>query len=50
MVSMYLSKESARSPELRASTRRIARSAGSLPRVQLPIMRAMRLAQRLGDA
>jgi tetraprenyl-beta-curcumene synthase len=50
MVSMYLSKESARAPELRAATRRIAAAAGSLPRVQLPIMRAMRLAQRLGDA
>lgn len=50
MVSMYLSKESARAPELRASTRRIARAAGSLPRVQLPIMRTMRAVQRLGDA
>ncbi|HET6447884.1 MAG TPA: DUF2600 family protein [Conexibacter sp.] len=50
MVSMYLSKQSARAPELRAATQRIARAAGSLPRVQLPIMRAMRLAQRLGDA
>lgn len=50
MVSMYLSKESARSPELRAATRRIARVAGSLPRVQLPIMRTMRALQRLGDA
>jgi tetraprenyl-beta-curcumene synthase len=50
MVSMYLSKDSARSPELRAASDRIARAAGSLPRVQLPIMRAMRAAQRLGDA
>jgi tetraprenyl-beta-curcumene synthase len=50
MVSMYLSKDSARSPELRAATRRIARAAGSLPRVQLPIMRTMRAVQRLGDA
>ncbi|MFL5817204.1 MAG: DUF2600 family protein [Conexibacter sp.] len=50
MVSMYLSKESARSPELRQATRRIARTAGSLPRVQLPIMRTMRAVQRLGDA
>jgi tetraprenyl-beta-curcumene synthase len=50
MVSMYLSKESARRPELRAATRRIARAAGSLPRVQLPIMRTMRAVQRLGDA
>jgi tetraprenyl-beta-curcumene synthase len=50
MVSMYLSKASARSPELRPAARRIARAAGSLPRVQLPIMRAMWLLQRLGDA
>jgi tetraprenyl-beta-curcumene synthase len=50
MVSMYLSKASARSPELDAGTRRIARAAGSLPRVQLPIMRTMRAFQRLGDA
>jgi tetraprenyl-beta-curcumene synthase len=50
MVSMYLSKESARSPELRAATRRIAQVAGSLPRVQMPIMRTMRAVQRLGDA
>jgi len=50
MVSMYLSKASARGPELRVATRRIARAAGSLPRVQLPIMRAMRAVQRLGDA
>lgn len=50
MVSMYLSKASARGPELLPATRRIARVAGSLPRVQLPIMRAMRVVQRLGDA
>lgn len=50
MVSMYLSKASARGPELRAASARIARAAGSLPRVQLPIMRAMRALQRLGDA
>lgn len=50
MVSMYLSKASARSPELHAATRRIAGMAGSLPRVQLPIMRTMRAVQRLGDA
>lgn len=50
MVSMYLSKASARSPELHDASARIARAAGSLPRLQLPIMRAMRAAQRLGDA
>jgi tetraprenyl-beta-curcumene synthase len=50
MVSMYLSKDSARSPELRAASDRIAGAAGSLPRVQLLIMRAMRAVQQLGDA
>jgi len=50
MVSMYLSKASARGPELRAASERIARAAGSLPRIQMPIMRAMRAVQRLGDA
>ncbi len=50
MVSMYLSKASARTPELLPATRRIARAAGSLPRVQIPIMRTMRAVQRLGDA
>lgn len=50
MVSMYLSKASARSPELRTASARIARAAGSLPRVQMPIMRTMRAVQRLGDA
>lgn len=50
MVAMYLSKASARSPELRAASARIARAAGSLPRVQLPIMRAMRALRDLGDA
>jgi tetraprenyl-beta-curcumene synthase len=50
MVAMYLSKASARSPELTHSTQRIARAAGSLPRIQLPIMRAMRVIQRLDDA
>lgn len=50
MVSMYLSKASARSRELRPATRRIARAAGSLRHAQLPIMRAMRALQRLVDA
>jgi len=50
MVSMYLSKASARAPELRAASARIARAAGSLPRIQMPIMRAMRALQRLSDA
>ncbi|HZV72096.1 MAG TPA: DUF2600 family protein [Conexibacter sp.] len=50
MVAMYLSKASARSAELRSSTERIVQAAGSLPRVQLPIMRVMRAVQGLGDA
>lgn len=50
MVAMYLSKASARSPELRSAAGRIARSAGSVVHLQLPIMRAMRTLQRLGDA
>jgi tetraprenyl-beta-curcumene synthase len=50
MVAMYLSKASARSPELRPASREILRAAGSLPRLQLPIMRIMRAVQRLGDA
>lgn len=50
MVSMYLSKASARSDELRQATGSVARTAGSLPCVQLPIMRTMRAFQRLGDA
>ncbi|HMJ04140.1 MAG TPA: DUF2600 family protein, partial [Conexibacter sp.] len=50
MVAMYLSKASARSPELRSASREILRAAGSLPRFQMPIMRMMRAAQGLGDA
>lgn len=50
MVAMYLSKDTAREPHLRAATHDIARAAGSLPRVQLPIMRALRTARRLGTA
>jgi tetraprenyl-beta-curcumene synthase len=50
MVAMYLSKASARSPELRGATRQILAAAGSLPRMQMPIMRIMRALQGLGDA
>lgn len=50
MVAMYLSKASARGPELRSAAGRIARSAGSVVHLQLPIMRSMRMLQRLGDA
>jgi tetraprenyl-beta-curcumene synthase len=43
MVALYLSKDSARSPELRASTDVLAASGGSLVRLLLPILRAWRL-------
>lgn len=42
IVAMYLSKDDAYQPELRRASRRILDEAGSLPRVQLPIMRGMR--------
>jgi tetraprenyl-beta-curcumene synthase len=44
MVAMYLSKDSARTPEMRASTASIARAGGSLTRVLLPILRMWRVA------
>jgi tetraprenyl-beta-curcumene synthase len=43
MIAMYLSKDSARAPELRATTRRLARSGGSLTRLLLPILRLWRI-------
>ncbi len=42
MVAMYLSKDSARTPELRASTRRIAAAGGSLAQLLLPVLRLWR--------
>jgi tetraprenyl-beta-curcumene synthase len=50
MVAMYLSKDAARQPPLTNDTRLILRAAGSLPRIQLPIMRAIRALHRLGSA
>lgn len=50
IVAMYLSKDDAQHPALRPTTRRILRSAGSLPRVQLPIMRTLRIVRGLTDA
>lgn len=44
MIAMYLSKDSARAPELRATTITLARDGGSLVRLLLPILRAWRLA------
>lgn len=43
MVAMYLSKDTARSPALRATTRDLARAGGSLTRALLPILRAWRI-------
>jgi tetraprenyl-beta-curcumene synthase len=44
MVAMYLSKDSARTPDMRDDTASIARAGGSLTRVLLPILRAWRIA------
>jgi tetraprenyl-beta-curcumene synthase len=44
MVAMYLSKDSARTPEMRDSTASIARAGGTLTRVLLPVLRLWRLA------
>ena len=50
MVAMYLSKDAAREPALRDDARVLLGAAGSLPRIQLPIMRAIRAFHRLGSA
>jgi tetraprenyl-beta-curcumene synthase len=44
MVAMYLSKDSARTPEMRASTAGLVRAGGSLTRLLLPILRVWRIA------
>jgi tetraprenyl-beta-curcumene synthase len=44
MVAMYLSKDSARTPEMRAGTASIARAGGTLTRVLLPVLRLWRVA------
>jgi len=44
MIALYLSKDSARTPELRATTRSIARAGGPLTRLLLPVLRAWRIA------
>ncbi len=50
MVAMYLSKDSARTPEMRAGTRRLARAGGTLARLLLPVLRGWRVAYALcGD-
>jgi tetraprenyl-beta-curcumene synthase len=50
MFAFYLSKDSARTPDMRAGTASIARAGGSLTRLLLPILRLWRigLAQRGG--
>ncbi len=42
MFAMYLSKDGARAPDLRADTASIARAGGSLTRVLLPVLRVWR--------
>ncbi len=44
MTAMYLSKDSARTPEMRADTADLVRAGGSLTRMLLPILRTWRIA------
>lgn len=50
MVAMYLTKNTATGPQLQADSSRILNAAGTLPRLQLPIMRAMRSLRKLKSA
>jgi tetraprenyl-beta-curcumene synthase len=43
MIAMYLSKDSSRTPQMRARTRSLAAAGGSLPRVLLPVLRIWRV-------
>jgi tetraprenyl-beta-curcumene synthase len=43
MVAMYLSKDSSRTPQMRASTRNLAAAGGSLSRLLLPVLRIWRV-------
>lgn len=43
MVAMYLSKDSARTPDMWPATRRLLRAGGSLARLLLPVLRAWRV-------
>jgi tetraprenyl-beta-curcumene synthase len=43
MIAMYLSKDSARTPQLRSTTDAIARAGGSLTRSLVPVLRAWRV-------
>lgn len=50
MTAMYLSKDSVRSPELKATTRDLVRAGGSLTRLLLPILRTWRIRYRQQSA
>jgi tetraprenyl-beta-curcumene synthase len=43
MIALYLSKDSARTPELRETTARVAAAGGALTRLLLPILRVWRI-------
>jgi tetraprenyl-beta-curcumene synthase len=49
MVAMYLSKDSSRTPQARASTQKLAAAGGSLARLLLPVLRAWRIAYAQRD-
>jgi tetraprenyl-beta-curcumene synthase len=46
MIALYLSKDTVRAPELRATTRDLARAGGSLTCLLMPILRAWRIRYR----
>jgi tetraprenyl-beta-curcumene synthase len=50
MIAMYLSKDAARTPQLRAGTSTFVRAGGSLTRLLLPILRAWRIAYAQSSA
>jgi len=50
MIAMYLSKDTARTPQLRAGTSTFIRAGGSLTRLLHPILRAWRMAYRQRSA
>ncbi len=50
MVAMYLSRDSAYRPELRASTRTLVDAGGSLTKLLLPLLRTWRIAYGLRSA
>lgn len=47
MIAMFLSRDSARTPQLRSSSDELARAAGTLTRVLVPVLRLWRTAYRL---